>query len=708
MEFVRGVVRDTFDPGDAGLRWRPTLLRSLVVALATVFLVWLLKPDLFGLVPNALDPMFYTGYAFNLDDALLAAGNRHYFVTRWTTYMPMYVFGEIFGLELGRLLLRLVMIVVLAEMLWRLGHRLSFSVRARWTGIFAVVTSPMYVRAFTTDYQEYFILWASMVLITLVIWFSESSRMWTAGLIGVIAVSMLIANPFIAMLIGLSTFWAVVLLRTSAISLARLIVSMLVALLCAVVVVTVGYLQFKYRYNVPNIYKPTLDFMTSYQPPDQDGWTAPSRAWLTHFSWIYLTPVLAISLGLLSRGVDKPVRRILMYVSLLTLSLFLAHVYVEFERGHALETSYYWSLSLGPVLLSIFMIVGRISQRWPGQHLVTAALITLMLMFWRVPQQLQLPAGAGLFIVLLGLIFISALVIKFQPAFAVVCLLSMILWSQIGAPTYSVRTYGNDLNTPRYDLVYKDPQGQSELILDETLWFLGQMDQIENDWESTFLTAGGWSAAIVGTYIPHPFSRWMVPLSDTQVFSANVRDELEFGHRPILVLYGDPTTVGQYRNRTLRELPRARELLDVTHSRGLGYRLLVMTGNGVGTGQSLISMSRLDREIGRLAETGHVIVSRDSPSGFVSFGPYMGLGAGEYSATLTYDSRAIGKLGQLEVFEDGAGTAVKSEIVSSGKGLQTVDVDFVVKRGSGTWQFRTIQQEAAQVVYMFLELRKIN
>jgi hypothetical protein len=52
-------------------------------------LVWLLKPDLFGLVPNSLDPMFYTGYAINLDDALAAAGNRHYFVTRWTSYMPM-------------------------------------------------------------------------------------------------------------------------------------------------------------------------------------------------------------------------------------------------------------------------------------------------------------------------------------------------------------------------------------------------------------------------------------------------------------------------------------------------------------------------------------------------------------------------------------------------------------------------------------------
>ena len=88
-------------------------VRQVFFALAFFVLALVLQPDLFGLVPNSLDPMFYTGYSINLDDALAAAGNRHYFVTRWSSYLPQYLSTQLFGPYWGRIILRLLMLSIL-------------------------------------------------------------------------------------------------------------------------------------------------------------------------------------------------------------------------------------------------------------------------------------------------------------------------------------------------------------------------------------------------------------------------------------------------------------------------------------------------------------------------------------------------------------------------------------------------------------------
>ena len=66
--------------------WFVSYCAALPVAL---FLA--LQPERYSLTPNSLDPVFYTGYASNFDDVLNAAGDRHYFVTRWTAYYPVYL-----------------------------------------------------------------------------------------------------------------------------------------------------------------------------------------------------------------------------------------------------------------------------------------------------------------------------------------------------------------------------------------------------------------------------------------------------------------------------------------------------------------------------------------------------------------------------------------------------------------------------------------
>ncbi len=700
------LVRTSFDQGEGSTRLRPTLLRLLTFLVATLILVWILKPDLFGLVPNSLDPMFYTGYAVNLDDALNAAGNRHYFVTRWTSYMPMYLFSEIFGPYWGRLALRLVMILVLSEMFWRVGYRLAFPTKSRLLGIFAVVTTPMFVRAFTTDYPEYFIIWGSMVLCLLIVLLPDNPNLFKSIAVGVLAIALLIANPFTSLLLGIALSFGIVFAKTSGISWRQLVLTSITATLSALVVLVLGYLLFKNHYAIGNVYQPTVDFVRGYTRPTQDGWTAPSKeVWLSHFSWLYLSPLLVLLSFALRTKSGGFINRTMVFFSSVGLMVYLMHIYVEIRRGNALETSYYWSMSIGPILIILYLISGQLSKALKARWSVLSVLLICTLIIWRIPQKLQFPSGTALFFVLAILTLIFVVSHRRQAKITPIVFLAISLWAQTGAPTYLQRSYGGDLNSPRYDLVYRSPQNESHLVLDETLWFLNQMDEIPDDWKSTFLTAGGWSASIIGTYIPHPFSRWLVPVSEENVFGPNVRDELDFGYRPLLVIYGNPEEVRTLKEKVQLELPNLDQLMDVTHSDGLGYRLVVLSSNESASREAIISMARLDRQIGIVENDGSVSVSGGVSQGFVSFGPYFGLGKGSYTATLEYTSSSREKLGYFEIFNDVTQKSVLSPLVSAGSGMQRVVINFEVSGLDSTWQLRTVYSGQSDVIFHRIVLR---
>jgi hypothetical protein len=384
------------------------------------------------------------------------------------------------------------------------------------------------------------------------------------------------------------------------------------------------------------------------------------------------------------------------------------HVILELRSGHALETSFYWSMCLGPVLILVFLLSAYFVAQNNTLWVLIAAGTALCLMIWRIPQQLQVPSGTAMFLALFVLFAFSLVVFAKMPQIGTAVFLAVLLWTQMGSPTYSLRTNGGDLNSPRYDLVYRAPQGESHLILKETLWFLDQMDKIENDWKSTFLTAGGWSAAIVGTYIPHPFSRWVVPVSETNVLAPNVRDELEFNYRELLVIYGDPQEVENLETRLHTEIPRAKKILDVTHTEGLKYRLLVVAGNSSLQGNSTISMSRLDRSIGKANKDGSVYVSASEESGYVSFGPYFGLGTGKYSATLLFESYSAETLGHFEVFDDKTQKYVRNSLISDGSGIQRLTINFSVPSRSATWQLRTVDTATSPVTYQAILLERVT
>jgi hypothetical protein len=234
------------------------------------------------------------------------------------------------------------------------------------------------------------------------------------------------------------------------------------------------------------------------------------------------------------------------------------------------------------------------------------------------------------------------------------------------------------------------------------------MDRVDDDSKSTFFGSGDWSEAIVGTYIPHPFSRWISAQSEDSPLPPNVRDELEFGYRQHLVVYGNQATVVESLRRIRFQLPRAKIVLNEVHTKGLRYRLIVLVGNGTNYGNAQIPLSRLDRNLGIPNSDGSVTVAAGSATGFASFGPYFGLGQGRYRATLHYQTSGIGKIGEFQVFNDLTLKWNSIELESSKPGDQVSAVNFEVSADDATWQLRTIYTAKIEATFMHITLERLE
>ncbi len=696
--------RASFDASDRGLRPLPTIGRGFSVALTVCGLVWFLNPDLFGLVPNSLDPMFYTGYAINLDDALAVAGNRHYFVTRWSSYLPMYLFSEMFGPFWGRLILRLAMIVTLAEVFWRFTYRYHVKPINRLFGVFVLISTPMFVRTFTTDYPEYFIIWGTMMMLLLAL--SGSTKHSLSLILGTLAALVVIANPTSSIIATLILLVYMSSLPRSS-GLGAVVSRAVITGIAALTTILFGYLLFRFYYDIGNVYKPTLDFIRNFVPPEKDGWVAPTKEWLGYFGWIYLPPILCV-LSLIGIKRNRQVGLPTGALTLLVAAIYLIHVIREVQTGYMLEVSYYWSLLLAPVLILfvclLVNLVSDLSWHWP----VSVIALTLLLLKRESLQSLRLPPGIALFVVLICFLGVTTILLRRQRKLSVLFLSFGFLWIQIGSPIYTNRTNSGDLNTPLYDRVYGQSAETSRSILNETLWFLKNMDSVPEDQESIFLTANGWTSSIVGTYISHPFSRWITSQSSSVVLSENVRDELNFNFRPHLVIYGDPKEVENLFNRVKLELPQSTKILDISNTSGLQYRLVVIDGNRKQTASSVFPMTRFDRNIGTSEDDGSVSVDSDSSQGFVSFGPYFGLGEGEYEAELSFDSPGTNLMGRFEAFNDVTGMTVVTRLENMKSGQKTVKVRFTSSGDGSTWQFRTVYEGGEMATFRTISLKKLD
>jgi hypothetical protein len=666
---------------------RPWGLIVTATGLSLILYV-VLRPENYALTPNSLDPVFYTGYSINFDDVMNAVGDRHYFVSRWSAYLPMYVADMAFGPVAGRLFWRLVLAVALVAALWLLGRRWRWTLPQRLLIGTVVLSTPMFVRAFFSDYVEYLVVGLGVVLVCLAL--KERHRWWSASLFGVLGGLVFVANPIAITMLALT---GVCCLVVGARGLRERVWLASVAAGSGVVVVVAGLLLFRWNYGIPNVYQPSIDFLRNYQPPVVDDWKSPRLEWLEKYTWLYSAPLILVTAGVLALRRAVKFDRVEIAALLLCGVQYSYQWFDQFVRGgYGLELSFYWSFSLPPYLVALAVVLGRLSSGVGTRHLVAVGVSWVAFLAVGVPAALELPAG--LWLLPLSLVVVAG-VARFGPrirAAALALILALTGWLQVGAPAYDPTAYWYLNTSPRYDLLFRNAGSPSEMMFSEAVWFEEQMDRVLNDASTSFVVHGGWSKAIVGLYAPHVVGRVVTLSDDGTRLTEIAKAEIKSGSRPIVAVFGPPDEVASMVATFPSDLGVGTVLLDETHTSALGYRLVVYRMPDATRLPFTWRGDALPVANGTVVGSEVRVGPRDSP-GFVTFGPYQLLQPGRYRLEIAYRSSLdpSESAGSADVSSTEASTIASAQLPGTDGRSGTAALEFEVASNFGTarWEFRS-------------------
>ncbi len=652
-----------------------------------------LRPENYGLTPNSLDPLFYTGYAINFDDILNAVTDRHYFVSRWSAYFPAYIAERVAGPIWGRLILRLILAATILCAVWWLGLRQKWSWGQRVLIGSLVITMPMFVRAFFTDYVEYAVVALGLILVAVCV---RGGRSVVSGLAaGTLAAAIVVANPIAITAVALPL--AVLLLFGDARGAQRVKVAAAV-LLAGMSVVVGGMLMFRWRYDIDNVYQPSIDFVRSYE--GRDPWKSSRIDWLWYYAWLWVTPVMLVVAASLS------FRRHVRFERFEKASLGLcgaqyAYQWVDqFARdGNGLEISYYWSFAYPSFAIAFALVVGRLTAGTRIRNLVLVLGVWITLLVVGVPDLLRLPNGLALG----ALLLIATVCVSFAADrslwLAATGLIVLTGWMQIGAPSNQPRRQDALDSSPRYDELYRQAGDLSETIYEEAVWFEQQMDRVANDASTSFVPVGGWSTSITGLYAPHVVGRVMGIDPDENSLTPVAVSEVLTGKRPIVAVFGPPDKVEEMVDSFPDSLGVGREVLDVSHDSALGYRLVVFTMPDASTPPFTWIAADLPIAGGEILGTTVRLAAPHAP-GFVTYGPYQALQPGAYELTVEYSgsSSATTMAGAFEAVSLGNPPAASISLPGTDAEVRQVELQFSNEDAETPWEFRTSWSGSGDIV----------
>ena len=672
--------------GLVGSRWKVFAL-SILLPLG---LYIVLRPENYGLTPNSLDPMFYTGYSINFDDILNAAGDDYYFVTRWSVYLPMYVADRLVGPVVGRLLWRLALASMVLLALWTLGKRWRWTLNQRILIGIIVLSTPMFVRAFFTDYTEYTVVGLGIPLVCLCL--RERHTWCSAGAVGVLSGLIVTANLIAVTAIVPTVFFAFV-VGSNGLRNRLWLASVMVG--GAFAVILGGLLLFRLRYGIDNVYWPSIEFARTFEgtlPPDP--WRHPVGDWLPRFTWLYAVPALVLFAVLLSRrGVVRFDRIEVAALGLCSVQYVYQWVDEFVRGGYGLSLSYYWAFSLPSFLVALAVVVGRLTQSisWRGTALLGGAWTMLLLI--GVPDRLHLPLGALFGFLAVAVVVIAVAVARRSAAAGLTVFLALIVWMQVGAPPYTTVWVGGTNISPNYDVLYRQAGNLSETTFDEAVWFAREMDRVPNDASASFVPIGGRAGTIVAVYAPHVTRpRNIVSQTPELRIDEAARREIKAGLRPILAVLGPPADVLSLIETFPEDLGVGTKILDVTHDSALGYRLVVFNMPDAARLPFTWSADSLFRTQGRVIGS-EVFVDSNNSAGVVTYGPYKVLQPGSYSVQIEYRSilSASGVAGFADVGTLQFGPAQTKPLKGTNGATGVVTINFVVEQDQADllWEFRS-------------------
>lgn len=643
-----------------------------------------LRPENYGLTPNGLDPVFYSGYAINFDGVMKSVGDRYYFVSRWSVYYPTYIADAIAGPFVGRLLWRLVVASAILCALWSLGRRFAWSRAQQFLVGTLVLAMPFFVRAFFTDYTEHVVVAAGICLICLCLRQRHSARI---GLVmGALVGLILVANPIAISVVAPCTIVAVIMSHSWR---ARFVLCATVAT-GAIAVIVGGLLLFRWRYGINNVYKPTIDFIKTYKTQIPDQWKDNRLLWLGNFTWLYAPPILIIGAVSIAR-----VRKITFHRAEIAALVLCGVQYAfqwldQFVRGaYGLELSFYWAYMYPTFAVALALVVARLTKGCRERTLVALGLGWILFMFVGVPHALRLPSGWVFAAVAFFVLAMIAAVAKRWSVLATVILIGIVGWTQIGSPLNDLTAHKPIDVAPYYDRLFREGGDASEVEYQEAVWFTDEMHRVPNNANTAFVPVGGVAGSIIGIYAPHPLGKVVTTNADATRLTAIAISEVKSGLRPVFAVYGPPPNVATMVATFPRDLGVGTQILDVTHHGALGYRLVVFSMPDSSRLPFTYTADSLGIAQGHVVGTAVKVDSTNAP-GFVTFGPFKYLTPSTHQVTLRYSSTADPSVavGLFDIASpEDKGTASTPLTGTNGK-TETRTLTFTVSEKS-RWEFRT-------------------
>jgi hypothetical protein len=512
------------------------LVLGTVVVPPLLYLV--LQPDWY-FRQNGLDPWFYTGYAQNLPNALAMVGSKHYFVSRWSLYLPSRLFFELFGAVPGFVIMRWAITAIAMAVILLFGRR-RWGWAGAYLGAFAMVLSPMFVRAAFSDYSDAVVLPAGLAVIGILA--CRNEHIGWGVVAGATAALAVVANAFAISMVAISLGTVLVVARFERRWMGRLRLAAAFGVGFVVVIVG-GLLVFRWHYHIANVYQPTIDFIWNKRN-DVDPLRRSTLAWMGYFLWIYFPPlVLVISAWLWLRNRVAFSRAEATVLAVCAVQ-YLFQVWYQFaEHGTTLEISYYWTYVLPALFLASATLIGRSAQR-AGPRAAAATGFVAVVILSLVDHMPELLPSWPVALVVIGTVVIGACgVFRRFPQVLMVVAFAMPVLVPLAAPRPVPTAPGDSTLTPQYDTAFHASTSVGQQCFHAASWFVDEMKSIglSREREMYFWpTTTGCGQPMVATSLAHPAGRNLAPpgVPVAEQNWARMGDAIQ-----MVTLVGDPASV---------------------------------------------------------------------------------------------------------------------------------------------------------------------